>query len=261
MLENMRVPTVLLVILILAVPARAQSSASNLIVQAFQLWKAGQPRAAIAILDPLLKAGFLPSDPSEPGVAWNVLGHSYLDLDQFVEAQQAYQHAMQILRPLSSARAQYASTLDSMGIVEECLGHQDAARALSSKARKIYAELGDSAGVAITSINLAVIALGEDNFKAARKLLQTALQSQPEAAMKPDDAATFDLLADWAPEAATRSLSCCLARSATLLARSTSCGSESRPSRLARNSASIRSSKSGRRWGNADAPWSSSSFV
>jgi tetratricopeptide (TPR) repeat protein len=194
MLESMRVLVVVLVILVLAVPARAQQSAANSIVRAFQLWRAGQPKAAIAILEPLLQAGSRFDDARDVGVAWNVLGHSYLDLDRFAEARQAYQHAMEILRPIPTARAQYGSTLDSMGMLEESLGHRDAAKALSEKARQIYAELGDSAGVAITSINLAVIALGGNNFKDARRFLQTAIEAQPAGAMKVDDVAAMDVV-------------------------------------------------------------------
>jgi tetratricopeptide (TPR) repeat protein len=123
------------------------------------------------------------------------LGQSYLDLDRFAEARQAYQQAMRILRPIPSARAQYASTLDSMGMVEEALGERDAAKALCEKARQAYAELGDPAGVAITSINLAVIALGRNDFKAARRLVQTAIQEgQHAGAMKPDDVAAINVV-------------------------------------------------------------------
>jgi tetratricopeptide (TPR) repeat protein len=192
MLESMRVPVVVLVILMLATPLRAQQSASNSIVRAFALWSGGQPKAAIAILEPLLRADSRFDDPRDPGVAWNVLGQSYLDLDRYAEARQAYQHALQILLPIPSARAQYGSTLDSMGMLEASLGQRNEAKTLCEKARQIYAELGDSAGVAITSINLAVIALGRNDFKAARHSLQKALESQPEPAMKADDLATVD---------------------------------------------------------------------
>src|ERR1700722_5436648 len=138
----------------------AQSSASlstaqftSSVVRAFQLWRGGQPKAAIAILEPLLQAGSRFDDPRDVGVAWNVLGHSYLDLDRFAEARQAYQHAMEILRPIPTARAQYGSTLDSMGMLEESLGQRNEAKTLVEKSRQIYAELGDSAGVASTSID------------------------------------------------------------------------------------------------------------
>jgi tetratricopeptide (TPR) repeat protein len=184
---------------LLAPQLEAQSSASlstaqftSSVVRAFQLWRGGQPKAAIAILEPLLQAGSWFDDPRDPGVAWNVLGQSYLDLDRYAEARQAYQHALVILRPIPSARAQYGLTLNSMGMLEASLGQRDTARALCEKARQIYAELGDSAGVAITSINLAVIALGRNDFKAARRFLQTAIQSQPAREMKADDVAAMD---------------------------------------------------------------------
>ena len=194
MLLSMRIPMVALVILMLAVPTRAQQSASNSIVRAFELWRGGQPKAAIAILEPLLREGSRFDDSRDPGVAWSVLGHSYLDLDQYAEAKRAYQHAMEILRPIPSARAQYASTLDSMGMLEASLGQRDEAKTLCEKARQIYAELGDSAGAAITSINLAVIAQGRNDFKAARRSLQAAIQAQPEEAMKADDLAAMDVV-------------------------------------------------------------------
>jgi tetratricopeptide (TPR) repeat protein len=192
MLESMRVPMVVLVVLILATPMRAQKSPSDSIVRAFALWSEGHPEAAIAILEPLLQAGSRFDDAQDPGVAWNVLGHAYLDLDRYTEAKQAYQHALQILRPIPSARGQYSSTLDSMGMLEASLGQRNEAKTLCEKARQIYAELGDSAGVAITSINLAVIALGRNDFKAARQSLQKAIESQPERAMKADDLAALD---------------------------------------------------------------------
>jgi tetratricopeptide (TPR) repeat protein len=192
MLESMRVPMVVLLFVILALPVQAQRSASDSIVRAFELWRGGQPKAAIAILEPLLQAGSRFDDPRDPGVAWNVLGQSYLDLDRYAEAKQAYQHAMEILRHIPSAQAQYGSTLDSMGMLEASLGQRNEAKTLCEKARQIYAELGDSAGVAITSINLAVIALGRNDFKAARRSLQTAIQAQPENAMKADDVAAMD---------------------------------------------------------------------
>jgi tetratricopeptide (TPR) repeat protein len=79
-----------------------------------------------------------------------------------------------------------------MGMLEASLGQRSEGETLCGKARHIYAELGDSAGVAITSINLAMIALGRNDFKAARRFLQTAIQSQPERAMKVDDVAAMD---------------------------------------------------------------------
>jgi tetratricopeptide (TPR) repeat protein len=184
---------------LLAPQLEAQSSASpstaeltSSVLRAFQLWSRGQPKAAIAILEPLLRAGSRFDDARDEGVAWSVLGHSYLDLDRYAEAKRAYQHAMDILRPIASARAQYGSTLDSMGMLEMSLGQRNEAKTMCEKARQIYAELGDSAGVASTSVDLAMIALGRNDLKAARRSLQSAIQAQPERAMKADDVAAMD---------------------------------------------------------------------
>jgi tetratricopeptide (TPR) repeat protein len=171
-------------------PSTAQPTSS--VVRAFQLWSRGQPKAAIVILEPLLRAGSRFDDARDAGVAWNVLGHSYLDLDRYAEAKQAYQHAINILRPIASARAQYGMALDGMGMLEVSLGQRNEAKMMCEKARQIYAELGDSAGVASTSIDLAVIALGRNDFKGARRSLETAIQAQPERAMKGDDVAAMD---------------------------------------------------------------------
>jgi tetratricopeptide (TPR) repeat protein len=101
---------------------------------------------------------------------------------------------MEILRPIASARAQYGGTLDNMGMLEASVGQWNEAKTLCEKARQIYAELGDSARVASTSVDLAVIALGRNDLKAARRCVQTAIQAQPERAMKADDLAAMDLV-------------------------------------------------------------------
>ncbi len=60
MLNPIRVPILILTGLALAFPytaVQAQRSTPDLIVQAFQQWSGGEPKAAIAILEPMLQAG------------------------------------------------------------------------------------------------------------------------------------------------------------------------------------------------------------
>jgi tetratricopeptide (TPR) repeat protein len=196
MLDRMKVPIVLLTSFALILPhgsTYAQGSASHQIVQAFQLWSEGQPKAAIAILEAMLRAGVNGAVERDLGVAWNVLGSAYLDLERYGEAKQAYQHAIEKLRPIPSARTQYASTLDSLGRVEDSLGQKDLAKALCDRARHVYEELGDPAGVAVTSTNLAVIAYGQRDFKTAGRALQRAVQeAQHTTRMIDDDVAAID---------------------------------------------------------------------
>jgi tetratricopeptide (TPR) repeat protein len=193
MLDRMRASILLLLASLLAVPARAQKSAAEQVIEAFHLWSGGHDRAAIAILEPIVLRGANGFAESDLGVAWNVLGSCYLDLEMYDQARRAYQHAMEILRPIPTARAQYASTMDNMGVLEKALGDGASAKALCEKARHIHETLGDSAGVAITSTNLAVIAIAQHDFKASRRALERALQAAQHATvMKEDDLAAMD---------------------------------------------------------------------
>jgi tetratricopeptide (TPR) repeat protein len=129
------------------------------------------------------------------GVAWNVLGSAYLDLEMYDKAERAYQRSIQILRDVPTAQAQYASSIDNLGTLEVSLGHKDQAKALCEKARHIYEGIGDAAGVAIASTNLAVIAYGKKDFKAARRALERASrEAQHATGMRDDDVAAMDTI-------------------------------------------------------------------
>ena len=143
-------------------------------MQAYQLWSGGQPKAAIAILEPMLRQDTHGFTEEERGAAWDLLGSSYQDLEIFDRARQAYGKAIETLRSIPSAQAQYAATLNNLATMEQTLGQRDSARALCKKARHIYEQLGDPAGIAIASINLAGIAYAQKDFKTARRSLATA---------------------------------------------------------------------------------------
>jgi tetratricopeptide (TPR) repeat protein len=116
-----------------------------------------------------------------------------LDLEVYDQARRAFRHAIEKLRPLPTAQAQYASTLDHLGTLEEALGQRKSAKALCDKARHMYELLGDSAGVAITSTNLALIAYAQNDFKTARRSLERAWQEAQHAnGLKDDDVAAME---------------------------------------------------------------------
>jgi tetratricopeptide (TPR) repeat protein len=192
MLEVMRVSFLVFLSLLLAIPAGAQKTAADQIVEAFHLWSAGQERAAIAILEPIVQSRVSGVAEADLGVAWNVLGSCYLDLEMYDQARRAYQRAMEILRPIPSSQNQYASAMDNLGVLEKALGNGNSARVLCEKSRHIYETLGDSAGVAITSTNLAVIGIAQHDFKGARRAFERALQAEHATAMKEDDIAAID---------------------------------------------------------------------
>jgi tetratricopeptide (TPR) repeat protein len=195
MLNCMTAPILLLAALALAladIPAGAQDSAPALIVQAYELWSGGQPKAAIAILEPMLRAGAQSFTEEERGAAWDLLGSSYQDLEIFDRARQAYGKAIETLRSIPTAQAQYAAALNNLACMEQTLGQKDSARTLSKKAEHIYEQLRDLAGISIAATNLAEIAYAQKDFKTARRSLATALQdAQATTRLKDDDFAAM----------------------------------------------------------------------
>ena len=114
MLEAMRASVLVLLALLFGSSARAQKSATDQIVEAFHLWSAGQERAAIAILEPIVQSRVNGIEERDLGVAWNVLGSCYMDLERYDEARRAYQHAVEILRPIPASQNQFASVIDNL---------------------------------------------------------------------------------------------------------------------------------------------------
>jgi tetratricopeptide (TPR) repeat protein len=174
---------------------RADAPLPRPVGEAYQLWRSGHSAAAIAQLEP-----FLQTDPSMPdeqgrGIAWTILGSSYLDVERFPDARRAYERALAILKPLPDGRKQYASALDSLGTLEQSLGHTQTARSLCSKAQHVYEELGNHYGLAITATNLANIAFVEADFKTARRFVARATEEkQLTTGMREDDIAALDVV-------------------------------------------------------------------
>jgi tetratricopeptide (TPR) repeat protein len=190
MLKCMRAPILLVAAFALTLPnlpAHAQDSARASIVQAYQLWSGGQPKAAIAILEPMLRLDAQTFTEQERGAAWDLLGSSYQDLEIFDRARQAFGKAIETLRSIPSAQGQYAAALDNLATMEETLQQNDSAKALAKKAIRIYEALGDPAGIARGSIDRAAIACAQKDFKTARRSLARAFQEAQATTLLKDD--------------------------------------------------------------------------
>jgi tetratricopeptide (TPR) repeat protein len=158
------------------IPMQGQRSASDQIVEAERLRSQGGPKAAIAILEPMVQAPVNGMAESELGMAWNILGSSYQDLKMPDKARSCYETAIEILRPILSAQANYAAAIANLGTLEDSEGQKDAAMALYKKSSRIYESLGDSGGVTVTSTSMAMLAFTQTDFKAARRYLARALE-------------------------------------------------------------------------------------
>ena len=140
MLDCMRAPILLLAAFALALPAipgRAQDSARASIVQAYQLWrKVSQGGGCDSRA--LVAADTQTFTEEQLGAAWDLLGSSYQDLEIFDRARQAYGKAIEMLRSIPSAQAQYAAAIDNLASMDRRWGQKDSAMALCEKSRRIY---------------------------------------------------------------------------------------------------------------------------
>jgi tetratricopeptide (TPR) repeat protein len=180
----------LLTTVALALPNRpmfAQPSIAEQILRAEQLREEGQPKAAIAMLELFAQPVAISWTESELGAAWNVLGSSYQDLEMFAQAKQFYGKAIEALRSVASAQAQYAAALANLGSLEGSAGQNDSAKGLYEKAARIYEGLGDSVGITITASNLAMLSYIRGDFRTARRSLATAVQAAQRTTMLKDD--------------------------------------------------------------------------
>ena len=166
---------------------QAASSANDLIRDAYGLKQHGDFKSAIAILEPIADSTDEELPAEQKGIAWNILGSAYQDLHHLDQARSCYEHSINLLRPIVAAQAQFASAVDNLGSVELEFGRFDNSERLRRKARQIYTRLGDHAGVARTSSNLAVVALRQGADGEARRYIRTALQESARAAGLDDD--------------------------------------------------------------------------
>jgi tetratricopeptide (TPR) repeat protein len=191
----MKLFVILFTLFLGAAPLRADAPLPRPVDEAYQLWRTGHSAAAVAQLEPFLHGNATPPNDRTTGVAWGILGSSYLDVERFAEARRAYERALAILKPLTEARNEYAAVLDSLGILEQSLGHAQNARPLCRKAQNIYVETGNHTGIVITATNLAVIAYVDKDYKASRRSIAQAIEEMPQAnGLRNDDMAALDAI-------------------------------------------------------------------
>jgi len=131
-------------LILLAVPSFARPVSVQLL-QAQKLSEQGQPRTAIAILEPLVQAESHVLDDANLGIAWDLLGSAYQDFENYDKARRCYENAIHILRSIPSEQGQYALALDNLGSVESSTGHLEESKTLRFKARRLYEAAGNHA--------------------------------------------------------------------------------------------------------------------
>lgn len=156
--------------------ALSQEQPLERITHAANLNEHGHFRAAMALVEPLLREPGSASKDPVIGMAWNVRGLALQNLGQSEEARKSYESAIEILRNLPAYSGQYAAALDNLGSVKAEMGEVEESRQLRIHAQSLYQASGDHLGLARVKNSLVLISLGQGKRKDARRYLQEALQ-------------------------------------------------------------------------------------
>jgi tetratricopeptide (TPR) repeat protein len=119
-----------------------------------------------------------PRDEALAGVAWDIRGLALQNLGDWEGARRSYETAIAILRAKPDQVRQYASALDNLGSLKADSGQLQESRSLRIRARQLYQSVGDHAGTARVSVNLALVALALQDRKHARQLLADAFREE-----------------------------------------------------------------------------------
>ena len=139
------------------------------IVDARRLDEQGRTGEALKILEPLVHDPPVAWDQPVRGVACNVLGSIYKNMERYDQARHFYEASIHILSSFPDEQLETASAIDNLGGLEELTGQLDASKALRLRALNLYEKIKNHAGIALASNNLASIALRQHDLSAARR--------------------------------------------------------------------------------------------
>jgi tetratricopeptide (TPR) repeat protein len=152
----------------------AQVTLDRRIIQASELNSRGRSDEAINLLRPLLEPQASFSNPADVGTAWNVLALVYQGRGNYDAARRGYERSLAMLRQDSTMKLESASATDNLGSLYFEMHELGPSKSLRAKARNLYAEEGNHAGMARASGGLALIALTQEHRKEAHRNLDDA---------------------------------------------------------------------------------------
>jgi len=144
------------------------------IVQASELNSRGRSDEAINLLQPFLEPQARFSNPADVGAAWNVLALAYQGRGNYDAARRGYEKSLAVLRQDSTMKLEFASATDNLGSLYFEMHELGASKSLRDRARILYAEEDNHAGMARASSGLALIALVQERRKEAHRNLDDA---------------------------------------------------------------------------------------
>ncbi len=177
-------------------PLLSQMTPTQRLTQAYSLEKEGKPTPAISELQELLDSKSL--DTVSTGKAWNILGLAYDDQGNFPLAQHAFEESLHILENLPDNIQDYAMALDDFGGLYVATGQFEVANKLRTKAFGLYEKVGDHAGIARASGDLAGTAFSQKEVERGSRYLERAVKEARLANdLGDDDRAAIASLRGW----------------------------------------------------------------
>ncbi len=160
----------------LSLSIEAQSTEIASLTEAVRLRDSGHFAEEIALLQRLLQGEAKDLDMQGRGMAWDMLGLAYEDIEDGPSSLHAYKESIRILQALPGCEPLYAAALDNYGSLLLMTGDARSSKRLREQARDLYFRIGDHAGVAHVSGNLARIALSRRDARTMRKQLEIAFR-------------------------------------------------------------------------------------
>jgi tetratricopeptide (TPR) repeat protein len=168
---------VLCIGMLTAFPVYAQISEMDRLNSAARLNDRGKFLEALSTVEPLLASSGAAGNVVT-GVAWNIRGLALEHLGNLDDARRSYETAIEILHNTRAPIAQYASALDNLGSLKADVGDFEESQSLRLRARQLYQSSNDHAGMARTSVNLALLALARRDKKHTRQFLADAWKEE-----------------------------------------------------------------------------------
>lgn len=122
-------------------------------------------------------AGRLKLNSVQIGGLWAQIASDYQDLGQFAESEAAYNRALALLEPESTARKAYAVTLSNLGSLYTMTGNFDAAENCNRRSLAVLERLGDPLLIARAQGHLADVYLAMGRSKDALRYSSLAVQA------------------------------------------------------------------------------------
>jgi tetratricopeptide (TPR) repeat protein len=117
--------------------------------------------------------------PAQTGALWAQVASDYQDLGAFADSETAYNRALGLLEPETSAQMAYVITLSNLGSLYTITGRYDAAENCDRRSLSVVERLGDPLMIARTQGHLADVYLAMGRNKDALRYSSLAMHALP----------------------------------------------------------------------------------